>query len=89
MYFPRFLVFSACALMLLLALAFIATWSVFYSVILATLAALALQVGYFVAVVYLVIRGDPAKREQSSVTDERALTFRPRRNRSSVKCARM
>lgn len=71
MYFPRFLVGAVCALMILLAWAYISTWSVWYSVILAAVGALALQLGYFLAVIYLIIRSDSVKREQLSVTDEK------------------
>ncbi|BCH05049.1 hypothetical protein MesoLj131b_70480 (plasmid) [Mesorhizobium sp. 131-2-5] len=70
MYFPRFLVGATAALAILLIWTYNATGSVWYSLMWTTLGAFVLQLGYFLAVGFLVFRSEVAKSEKLSVSDE-------------------
>ncbi|MER8846089.1 exopolysaccharide production repressor protein [Mesorhizobium australicum] len=70
MYFPRFLVGVTAALTILFIWIYNATGLVLDSLIWTAIAAFMLQLGYFLALGFLVFRSDVAKSEQSSVSDE-------------------
>jgi hypothetical protein len=68
MYFPQFLVGMTAALLVVLGWAFASTGSVWVSLGWTFLAAVVLQAGYFVAVLWLV-RGESHVSDESKATD--------------------
>lgn len=68
MYFPQFLVGMAATLLVILGWTYASTGSVWASVGWTFLAAVVLQVGYFVAVLWLV-RGETRVSDESKTTD--------------------
>ncbi|MET3524059.1 exopolysaccharide production repressor protein [Mesorhizobium abyssinicae] len=70
MYFPRFLVGATAVLVIFLMTIYIMTGSIRYSLIWAAVAALVLQAGYFLNVIYLVIRGDAVQRDKMPIANE-------------------
>ncbi|UVK50230.1 hypothetical protein DBIPINDM_007542 (plasmid) [Mesorhizobium sp. AR02] len=70
MYLPRFLVSATVVLAVLLIWTYYVTGSCWYSLIWTALGALVLQLGYFLAVGFLIFRSGAAKLEQLSARDE-------------------